>query len=395
MKILMVHDISHMYGGGESYIINIRKKLEEEGHKVRVAAAKTGDDQQQIADYFLKSYEGRISSRLSRIINLKAYFQMKKITKEFKPDIIHIHSLFYRLSPFILGALKKYPIVVTVHNYVWFCGNGVKYYQDNFEICNQKFGSNCYKRKCLKKNEYFLQKILRFFNKIYFKNINYFITCSSYGYKLVKQNSFNNVKMLLHGIDVKDNSFQKLSNEKNFLFIGRLEKEKGVDYLIRAFAYFKNEKGIKLFIAGDGPEKNNLINLSRNLKVKNVFFLGKISREEIKKYYSESIATVVPSIWPENSPIVIYESLSYGRPVIGTVVGGIPDLVKNKKNGLLIKRKDAEAIFNAMNYLINNKNIRESLSINARKFAEDKINIDIHIKKLVNIYYESINSNSE
>jgi glycosyltransferase involved in cell wall biosynthesis len=112
-----------------------------------------------------------------------------------------------------------------------------------------------------------------------------------------------------------------------YLFVGRLSKEKGVSSLITTFAKFSHEK---LVIIGDGPEKDSLIKLTERLGLSNrVTFLGKVSHSNLQFYYSKAYALVVPSIWKENNPLVILESLSVGIPVIATSRGGLLDFAKN------------------------------------------------------------------
>ena len=112
-----------------------------------------------------------------------------------------------------------------------------------------------------------------------------------------------------------------------FLYAGRLSQEKGLSYLIEAV---KKNPEIKLRIAGTGPEENKLRELAKNLN--NVEFIGYRSGEEIKKEFENCIATVLPCNWFENCPNSLLESLVYGKPIIASRIGGIPEIVEEREN---------------------------------------------------------------
>ncbi|GAH10061.1 unnamed protein product [marine sediment metagenome] len=127
--------------------------------------------------------------------------------------------------------------------------------------------------------------------------------------------------------------FNKI-NSKQFLFIGRISKEKGINHL------FKKEKlrDIKLNIIGDGPELENLRKIVINLRLdENIKFLGRIDNKELDQYYQESCAILMPSVWLENTPIVALESMKNKKPIIASNVGGYPDLIEQAKNGYLFE----------------------------------------------------------
>lgn len=145
----------------------------------------------------------------------------------------------------------------------------------------------------------------------------------------------------------------------NFLYAGRLIKQKGVDNILNSFRELEQKyDNIKLYIAGDGPELEKYKN---KYKEKNIYFLGKLTYEELKKYYAITDIFLYPPLWPEGLPTSILEAGLMKCAVIGTNQGGISEILKNKKNGLLIN-SDYKSLLNAMEFLIKNEDSREKYS---------------------------------
>ena len=153
----------------------------------------------------------------------------------------------------------------------------------------------------------------------------------------------------------------KKKNHKtiNFLYAGRLIKQKGVENILNSFSKLsKKYNNIMLYIAGDGPELEKYRN---KFKTKNIIFLGKLSYEELKKYYSLTDIFLYPPLWPEGLPTSILEAGLMKCSVIGTNQGGINEIIIDKKNGLLIDTS-ISSLESAMEELIVNKELREKIS---------------------------------
>ena len=117
-----------------------------------------------------------------------------------------------------------------------------------------------------------------------------------------------------------------------------------------------------------------------------VKLLGFLNQEQVKDYISRASFVVVPSIWYENCPYSILETLSMGKCVVGSKIGGIPELIKNNKNGFLYKYDDIDALTKIINKLFKDKKLRVELGKNARLVAEENYNIEGYYNKLEKIY---------
>jgi glycosyltransferase involved in cell wall biosynthesis len=157
----------------------------------------------------------------------------------------------------------------------------------------------------------------------------------------------------------------------NFLFVGRLVAQKGLEYLVRASALLK-KKGLEFSvdIVGDGPLNEDTRKLVHELGVEDrVRFLGYVSDDALPRIYSEADIFVLPSVW-EGLPLTLLEAWASELPVIATNVGGIGDVCVNTENALVVPSGDVEAFAEAMERLISDISLRKKLGKNGRELVE-------------------------
>lgn len=150
-------------------------------------------------------------------------------------------------------------------------------------------------------------------------------------------------------------------------FAGRLSAAKALDVALRALA---EAEGVTLVVAGDGPERESLERLSAELGLDaRVRFVGALSREDVLTLYRAADAAALSSAW-ENFPHSVVESLAVGTPVISTAVGGVPEVVEDGVNGLLVPSGDAAALARAIGRLTREPGLRERLATAASPSVE-------------------------
>jgi glycosyltransferase involved in cell wall biosynthesis len=156
-----------------------------------------------------------------------------------------------------------------------------------------------------------------------------------------------------------------------FLFLGRLKKRKGVDILLQALALFSGG-GIQLVIAGTGEEESAIDAQIDCLGLRDrVRRVGRVDGPDKVYLLQNALCTVMPSrVW-EAFPMVLLESCAAGRPVLGTAVPGIVDLVRDGETGLVVPEESPQALAAAMNRMLSNPESAEMMGINARRFAQD------------------------
>jgi glycosyltransferase involved in cell wall biosynthesis len=170
------------------------------------------------------------------------------------------------------------------------------------------------------------------------------------------------------------------------LTVGYLLKRKGIEYLIRAMVpVVKEFKNVKLKVVGNGPYKENLIRLTKELSLSEyVEFSGRVPRRELPKVYANCDVYVQPAL-SETFPSAIREAMAAGRPVVTTDVGMIGEYVKDGVNGCLVPPKSSEALARRIIDLLEDEDWRVKIGEEARKYAEDNFSWD----KLAEAWYKT------
>lgn len=408
MKVLLVNKFHYLKGGSEKYYFELGKLLKEHGNEVAYFSMaderniKTGDK-----EYFVDKFEltsKNIWKVHDVIYSKKNYKKMCEAIDDFKPDIIHLNNFQRQLSSSIVFAAydKKSPIVYTAHDVQAICP-AITMLDSNGNVCEKCIGGNyknCIKKRCNKGSK--LKSIIgayegKYYRKkhIYKDMVNYIITPSEFYKKQFITDGYdcNKIVAMHNFIDTNEYNIDT-ENDDYALYSGRLSKEKGVINLINAFNKITNEKEFenkKLLIAGDGPEKENIIQFINNNKLnKKIIILGYLSQDKLKEYTRKASFMVVPSIWYENCPYSILETQAIGKAIIGADVGGIPELVKNEKNGFTYKYNNIDELSEKMRKLFNDKNLADEFGKEAKKDAKNNYDKEEYYKKIINLYNEAI-----
>jgi glycosyltransferase involved in cell wall biosynthesis len=174
-------------------------------------------------------------------------------------------------------------------------------------------------------------------------------------------------------------------NEGDYvLYVGRLSEEKGVKTIIDAVGKVDS---CRLKIVGDGPLKDELVLYAESKTGSDrIEFLGHKNRMEVNELLRNCKFLVIPSEWYEVTGLVILEAYAYGKPVIGSRIGGIPEFILENETGLLFEMGNAEDLSSKINYMIHNPDEIVRMGRNARNFVESRLNAEIHYKELMKVY---------
>jgi len=179
-------------------------------------------------------------------------------------------------------------------------------------------------------------------------------------------------------------------NKKKYMYYGVIDDNKGVYQLIDAFNEFSKDKDVELIIAGKADEEHTkkLQSYLGNEKIK---YLGFLSYDDSLKQLEEVYCVVVPSLWMENYPNTVLESLSTGTLVLGSDRGGIPDMLKDNK-GIIFDVLNKESIINALNKSYNmDKTEYEEITERAKKFSISNNTIERYYENIMGLFEEVIN----
>jgi glycosyltransferase involved in cell wall biosynthesis len=173
-----------------------------------------------------------------------------------------------------------------------------------------------------------------------------------------------------------------------FLYLGRLSSEKGILTLINAFMKLDKPEA-RLVVVGDGPVRKDLEKQAS--QDPRISFSGYLSGETLSQATKNGLAVVIPSEWYENAPISILESFAHAKPVIGSRIGGIPEMIDDGVNGYLFEPGNVEALKEKLECVLNlpTRKIME-MGKSAREKVEIEYNADLHYERLMAIYLKTL-----
>ena len=316
----------------------------------------------------------------------------EKHLQKIQPDIAHIGHLSH-LSTTIVNVIKDHglPIVFTLHDYWMLCIRGQLIRNDS-SLCEGVNTENC--ARCLApyfhSNENAIQEIKKLQKHLadirnlvdmyiapsqFLRNI--YIKMGMPGEKILHSN---------YGFDITvfEGLRKKPSNNIRFGFLGRIIPVKGIDLLIDAFNDINTEDA-ELNIYGELLPSTKY--LKRRIKNSHVNFRGSYNNWDIADVLSDIDVLFVPSIWYENSPLVIQEAFLAKIPVIASDLGGIPELVHHGNNGLLFRPRDVDDLRSKMETFINDPDLIKRLSpdpTQVRTIQDDAASIMSIYKQLLN-----------
>jgi glycosyltransferase involved in cell wall biosynthesis len=368
MKILhLTKKYPNALGGDSIVVSNLEYQQKQEGHDVFIITSNCSEivSKENIFKFGLAETVPNLDKiTFRRIISLfMLLFVSFRYLSKFKPDIIHSHSSDLGFFISITARLYGIPVVNTCH--------GVSFYDDQYSF---------FKR--------FMEKFfLRYGN---FKRI---ITVDKSSVKQFKEHGINNVIYIPNGVDTKSITLEKPLKIKNqtliLLFVGRLETQKGIKYLIEAADILKeNINEFEIWLVGDGSKKDELEVTIRERELSSLFkFLGKLYEKELLKVYKTADIFILPSIW-EGFPLTLLEAWAAELPVISTDVGGITSICTDGYNALIIPPKNPKAISEAVIKLFKDVNLRTKIRKNGRELVEEKYSWEIVSKTIFKTYSE-------
>ncbi|MDU3526244.1 glycosyltransferase family 4 protein [Clostridium sp.] len=343
-RVLIVHNYYQIPGGEDTVVSNERKMLEDNGHDVFMYSRHNDEIKK-------KGIIGKLLLPFETIYSLRTTRDIKKIVKEKKIDIVHVHNTFPLISPSVYSASKisGAKVVQTIHNFRLLCP-AATFARDNkiCEDCVNKGLLNSVKHKCYRNSK--IQTIISAsmlkFNRIIgsYKKIDAYIALTE----------FNKEKLSSlipkEKIFVKPNFCEKpnipivpIEKRKYFMFLGRLDKLKGINLLVEAWKDIKDEE---LVVVGTGPEEEYIKSFIKENNMTNVKLVGLKKKDEAMKLLSKAKAIIVPSQWYEPFGLVLIESLKLGTPIIANNIGSISEIINDKKFGVIKKINNKNDIRN-------------------------------------------------
>lgn len=381
-NILIVHNYYQIPGGEDTVVANEKKMLEKHGHKIILYDRNNGELKKM-------SKFQKLCLPITTIFNPRTYNEIKRIIKAEKIDIVHVHNTVNLVSPSVYYAARalNIPVVQTVHNFRLLCP-GATFYRDGHlcEICMESGLWCAVKHKCYRGSRVqtlacVLSTWFHRMTGIYGK-INYICLTEFNREKILnlKQIKPGRVFVKPNFVEREDESNFEENQKNQFVFVGRLDKLKGLDILFEAWKRM-GDTAPKLNVCGTGPMEDWCKSFIQQNRV-NIELRGFIPNTEARKIIANSKALVLATQWYEGFPMSIVEAFSVGTPVICSDIGNAGSIVDEGITGYKFDYKSIESIIQAIEKMREKPLDREKI----KKLYEMKYSENANYKILNDIY---------
>ena len=348
MKIGLVSPYDYAYPGGVmAHIYHLSKGLREHGHEVKIIAPLSGPPPDLTDRNFLPIGRsvpvptGGSTARISLSIWLEP--TIKALLKEQDFDVIHLHEPLAPILPILILHLSKSLNIGTFHA---FHGSSKTYWLSKYLLRRSH---------------------ARLDGKI---------AVSTPALNFVNRHFPADYTVIPNGIDFKRFNVEtvpllQLQDDKlNILFVGRLEKRKGLKYLLGAYSKIKWQyPKTRLVVVGPGNPEPELYRFIAERNIEDVIFIGGVSAEDLPRYYQIADIFCSPATSGESFGIVLLEAMAAGKPIIASYIEGYSSVMSHGKEGLLVTPKSEDALEESLATLISDPNLRQHLGSNGLSTA--------------------------
>lgn len=408
MKIVLVNYRYFISGGPERYYFNVKELLEQKGHDVIPFSIKgsrnfpAGDYEKYFLDivddevYFAKNKKKSIRvimKSFSRMFySLEARRKFGQLLDDTQPDVVYIMQFHNKMSPSIIDAAKTrdIPVVHRISDFQYMCPNALFYNERTgvCEDCLKGMRLSCIRKKCVLNSPVYsaIKMAAKWFHDItgVARMIDAFVVPSAFTVKKLEEYGIPQRKM--HHIptffNLKDTN-PEVEYRPFVLYIGRIEKQKGLMTLVKAFESTDYELKIIGF-SNDGYEDELKAYLQK--KQHHIEFLGRMTFDEMVPYLKSCRCTVVPSEWYDNFPNVILESFANKKAVIATDFGSLPELVHYGMTGLTFKYADVRDLQVKVDYMLQHPDEAQAMGEKAFLAIVEKYSPERHYQQLRTLF---------
>ncbi len=350
MKIAMVSPYDFTWPGGvTAHVAQLARELGRSGHEVQVLAPHSPSREFQDADLLVplgRSVPLPSGGSIARVsLSWWLYPKVRALLAREQFDIIHLHEPMAPILPLCVLEFSHSVNVGTFHA------------------------------------SYARQHLYRFTSPIikrWQQKLHGNIAVSPAARRYVNNTFPGDYEIIPNGIDFKHFSAnvaplpQYLDGKLNILFVGRLEKRKGLQYLLEAYSKLRWEiPNTRLIVVGPGnPDKESYRILSSH-NLQDVDFVGRVSYDDLPRYYASADIFCSPATGAESFGIVLLEAMSAGKPVVASDIEGYRGVVTEGEHGLLVPKKDSNALADALGRLARDPELRSKLGGQGKRSAED------------------------
>ena len=354
MRIALVSPYDYPYPGGVTvHIERLKENFERAGHYVRVIAPSSGDKEEMsrqgvyVVGRTVPVPSGGSTARIGIGLSPRVSRQVKTILEQEQFEVVHLHEPLLPVVPLTVLRFSHAVNIGTFHAY-----HGEK-----------------------SRGYFYTQRLLR----RWFRKLDGKIAVSRPAERFVSQYFPGYYNIIPNGADVahfgaEHAPFERFTDGKlNILFVGRIEKRKGLRYLIEAYARVKREvPQSRLIIVG--PESRHRKKYQESVQksgMQDVVFSGYASYEDLPRYYHSADVFCSPATEHESFGIILLEAMAAGRPIVASNIQGYASVLTPGQEGLLVEPKDGEALAGALIRLLRDADLRAQMGSRGRITAQE------------------------
>jgi glycosyltransferase involved in cell wall biosynthesis len=384
VKVLQVYNEQRSRFGGEPTVIAATMRvLSQNGHDTRLVVKSS----RVLENSILK----RMNAFWGGVYNISAYREMSRLIDKDRPDVVHVHSVYPMFSPSILVACrrKNVPVVMTVHSHNLTCPTWYHMYKG--AVCEDCVGGHEY--RCVLKNcrdnilesaAYALRSSVARRFRLFHDNVSMLIALTPFAKGKLLQAGFCDDRIAVvpnpgPGSEAAADPF----TGEYVAFAGRISPEKGIDTLLSAAAQVAD---VPFKVAGDGPALLEM----RAKAPGNVEFVGRLGPDELNEFYARSRMVTVPSVWFEQFPMVVLEAMARALPVIGSRIGGLPEIIEEGLTGSLFEPGNPEDLARQVRRLWEDPQLCRQMGAAGRQKVMREYTEDAYFHNLMAVYQAAI-----
>lgn len=398
-RLLSINNYHYPRGGADVVFLEHNRLFEKSGWNVTPFAMQHANNLPSTSDeHFVEEIEfgqsyslaGQMARAARVVYSREAQSKIAALINKTPPQIAHAHNIYHHISPSIFPVLRKagIPVVMTVHDLKLACPAYTM--RVDGAICERCRGgrihnvllNRCIKGSAMLSGLVMVETAVHRLLGVYESNVSRFVVPSRFVIdKLVEWGWSRDRFVHIPNFIQTERFMVGKAPGSGFLYFGRLSAEKGVDTLIRAGAL----SGQPVIIVGEGAERENLERLAAQLDA-DVRFLGYLTGAPLHDAIRAARAVVLPSTWYENAPMSVLESLALGRPVIGSAIGGIAELIGDE-NGATVPPGDAEALAAVLDEFATFSDERiAKMGADGRAMVEQSFNAALYRDRMLDLY---------
>jgi len=390
MKIVLVHNTYQLPGGEDVVFRNECNLLKSAGHEV-IEYQRSNHDVSNFVSI------RRLALARETIWASDTRHEFRKLLEREKPDVVHVHNTFVRISPSIYWACRdaRVPVVQTLHNYRLLCP-GANLFRDG-KVCEEcmDFGlfrglrHACYRNSrpatAVVAAMLATHRVLGTWSRL----IDYYLVPTQFARRKFIAGGLPAGKILVKPNFVHPDPGEGKGERSCALYVGRLSPEKGVHTLLAAWARLSSQ--VPLQIVGDGPLRTELEQSVRQRGLTNVSFRGNLPWEDAMAAMKRARCLILPSECYEGAlPLTVVEAFACGTPVISSRLGAMQDLISDGCTGLQFNPGDAQDLASKVERLWTRPNEMAAMGKLGRREYEEKYTAESSCKILLTTYRRAI-----